>query len=42
MEFTGTTLHDRIPVVSVILYLADYGVMFNGNIWLGMSVGLLL
>jgi hypothetical protein len=37
MALTGTTLYDRILVVSVIHYFADYWVMFNGSVLFGIS-----
>jgi len=37
MAYTGKILHDRILLVIVISYVADFGFVFNGNMWLGMS-----
>jgi hypothetical protein len=37
MALTGTTLHDRILVVSVLHYFVDYWMMFNESILFGMS-----
>ena len=37
MAQTGTILHGRILLVIVISYVTDFGSVFNGSIWLGMS-----